>query len=191
MNVDVNTKKQSLSPGNEEKFRHFFNLAQHSSLRDRPDHITAWCSAFVNACMNEAGIPGTNDPSARCWETWGIPASHPRFGDVVVFGREDHGDRKTYGHVGLFPSPSSKCRVRWQPESQGYGEEIPRWRPSHVADRLQTLPIVRITQTRCRLTGKFHSPAVGVAQFGQAGRIARPRPPQRCVQTVSFRFHVY
>jgi uncharacterized protein (TIGR02594 family) len=103
VNVDAKTKKQFLSPEDEKKFRHFFNLTHHSPLHDRAGHITAWCSAFVNDCMTEAGIPGTNSPNARSWEHWGIPASSPpRFGDVVVFGREDDRDWKGHGHVGFF-----------------------------------------------------------------------------------------
>lgn len=43
-----------------------------------------WCSAFVNWCLREAGIPGTNDARAISWEDWG-QLTEPRQGCIVVF----------------------------------------------------------------------------------------------------------
>jgi uncharacterized protein (TIGR02594 family) len=103
MQVKVVDKKQSASPMDESTLKHFLNLT-HSPLYESRDHITftSWCSAFVNACMTEVGIRGTNSPSARSWEQWGHPTDHPRFGDVVILGREHNRNRKDYGHVAFF-----------------------------------------------------------------------------------------
>ena len=50
-----------------------------------------WCSAFVNWCLREAGIRGTNDARASSWKKWG-QLTEPRQGCIVVFP----------GHVGLY-----------------------------------------------------------------------------------------
>lgn len=44
-----------------------------------------WCSAFVNWCLREAGIRGTNNALAISWKKWGQPLKEPRYGCIVVF----------------------------------------------------------------------------------------------------------
>jgi uncharacterized protein (TIGR02594 family) len=46
----------------------------------------AWCSAFVNWVMEQAGHRGTHSLSARSWLTWGQSAK-PQPGAVMVFKR--------------------------------------------------------------------------------------------------------
>lgn len=65
-----------------------------------PNDETPWCSAFVNFCFREAGIPGTGKPNARSWFFWGTPTAAPKPGDVVVFWR-DHRD-SWQGHVAFW-----------------------------------------------------------------------------------------
>lgn len=67
-----------------------------------------WCSVFVNWCMAQAGIRGTDSPAARSWLTWG-GSIEPKVGAVVVLhGRPKRG-RLTTGsgwHVGLYMGQS-------------------------------------------------------------------------------------
>jgi uncharacterized protein (TIGR02594 family) len=46
-----------------------------------------WCSSFVNWCMREAGIRGTNDARAISWKEWGqtLDEDELRYGCIVVF----------------------------------------------------------------------------------------------------------
>lgn len=113
LQVEIKNGKETATPHDERVLTHFLNLAQHSPLHDRADHITAWCSAFVNDCMTEVGIRGTNSPNARSWEHWGIRSDTPKFGEVVVFGRAEGKDRTTHGHVGFFLKaiPSNQIAV--------------------------------------------------------------------------------
>jgi|GEM_PF-283692 len=62
---------------------------------------THWCSAFVNWCMEQAGISGTNSALALSWLNWqdGVKLSQPRPGCVAVFVREGG------GHVGFYYGP--------------------------------------------------------------------------------------
>lgn len=57
---------------------------------------TAWCSAFVNWCVQESGLEGTKSAAARSWMTWGKPVAAPRQGCITVFSRDGG------GHVAFF-----------------------------------------------------------------------------------------
>lgn len=67
-----------------------------------PDE-TAWCSSFVNYCVERAGLAGTDSKWARSWHEsrWGSDVTaNPREGDIVVFRRVGAGDDG--GHVGFY-----------------------------------------------------------------------------------------
>lgn len=76
----------------------FFAKAGHPEIKDDE---TAWCSAFVNAVLYEAGIKGTNNLLARSWLNWGVKTSSPRYGDIVIMRR---GNSSWQGHVFFFLS---------------------------------------------------------------------------------------
>lgn len=60
------------------------------------DDETPWCSAFVGAMLEDAGIAPTRFESARSWETWGRSLPRPVYGCIVTFERAGGG-----GHVGF------------------------------------------------------------------------------------------
>ncbi len=67
-----------------------------------PDE-TAWCSSFVNYCVEQSGLRGTRSKWARSWheEGWGRDVTpSPQEGDIVVWRRQGHGDDG--GHVGFY-----------------------------------------------------------------------------------------
>jgi uncharacterized protein (TIGR02594 family) len=83
-----------------------------SSHRDE----TAWCSAFVNWCMEDFAPTGEITRRARSWQSWGTELSQARLGAVVVLwrrpsSREDATQNQwgpdrlqregSYGHVGF------------------------------------------------------------------------------------------
>jgi uncharacterized protein (TIGR02594 family) len=64
---------------------------------------TAWCSSFVNYCVEQAGFSGTDSKWARDWHEsdWGsVVTDDPEEGDIVVWRRVGAGDDG--GHVGFF-----------------------------------------------------------------------------------------
>jgi uncharacterized protein (TIGR02594 family) len=64
---------------------------------------TAWCSSFVNYCVEQTGLEGTNSKAARSWhdQHWGRDVrSAPVEGDIVVFSR--HSPTEDGGHVGFY-----------------------------------------------------------------------------------------
>lgn len=87
-------------PGNQEnprilEYLHSTNLGAPYQSSDE----TAWCSAFVNWCMERAGYEGTDSAWARSWLNWGKPLPRPRAGCIVVLSRGD-----ASGHVGFYVS---------------------------------------------------------------------------------------
>lgn len=64
---------------------------------------TAWCSSFVNYCVEQAGFRGSDSKWARSWHDarWGRDVTGAaEEGDVVVFSRVGNGDNG--GHVGFY-----------------------------------------------------------------------------------------
>lgn len=61
---------------------------------------TAWCSAFANWCMKQAGIEGTGSAAARSWLAWGTPLKTPRYGCVVILWRKKADS--PFGHVAFY-----------------------------------------------------------------------------------------
>jgi uncharacterized protein (TIGR02594 family) len=76
-------------------------LAYHAAAGGAGRDEVAWCSAFANWCMKQAGITGTWKPNARSWLNWGdvIPLAAPIYGCVAVFSRPPEA---WMGHVGFF-----------------------------------------------------------------------------------------
>lgn len=61
------------------------------------DDAVAWCSSFVNYCVEQAGMIGTDSQWALDWNNWGQDVSDsPHEGDIAVFERVGQG-----GHVGF------------------------------------------------------------------------------------------
>lgn len=59
-----------------------------------------WCSSFINWCMEQSDIKGTDSALARSWEKWGKKLKEPQLGAVAVFWR---GEKSSgLGHVGFF-----------------------------------------------------------------------------------------
>jgi len=69
---------------------------------------TEWCAAFLNAVLEESGMPSPNTLNhefpltARTYLKWGREVDYPLPGDVVIFPR---GTQGWQGHVGIFLEP--------------------------------------------------------------------------------------
>jgi uncharacterized protein (TIGR02594 family) len=63
---------------------------------------TPWCSAFVNWCIEQAGLQGSNSAAARSWHNlpWGRAIANPVPGCITVLRRDEAGPE--FGHVGFF-----------------------------------------------------------------------------------------
>jgi uncharacterized protein (TIGR02594 family) len=79
-------------------------VAYHATVGIPGNDEIAWCSAFVNWCVEQAGLTGTGKANARSWLAWGKEIKTPQLGCVAVFRR----GTGWQGHVGfvLDTSPS-------------------------------------------------------------------------------------
>jgi len=59
--------------------------AQRRYVEREGEHGVEWCSAFVNWCLAQAGIAGTNNALASSWANWGTRLDGPRQGAIVCF----------------------------------------------------------------------------------------------------------
>lgn len=75
----------------------YFSRAGHAWVKDDE---TAWCSAFANWVVMEAGLKGSGKLDARSWLLVGEETTEPEIGDIVVFWRESPKSWK--GHVGFY-----------------------------------------------------------------------------------------
>ena len=81
--------------GTNPRIAEYFRLAGHPEIADDE---TAWCAAFVGACLEQAGIRCSRSLMARSYLDWGIDAGQPRIGAVTVLAR---GGDPSLGHVGF------------------------------------------------------------------------------------------
>lgn len=91
-------------------FAHPRILEYHSavSLRATSDE-TPWCAAFVNWCLKQGGIRGTDSAMAKSFLHWGSPIGldEADLGDIVVFS----GSNPWSGHVAFFSSRAEGGKV--------------------------------------------------------------------------------
>jgi uncharacterized protein (TIGR02594 family) len=70
--------------------------------QDAENDETAWCSAFINFCIEEGGLTGTKNALARSWLDFGKKIDKPVRGCIAVFERGGSGSSQ--GHVGFYLS---------------------------------------------------------------------------------------
>lgn len=76
------------------------------------DDETPWCSSFVNWVLRQSGRSGTNNAAAKSWLNWGIEATDPVPGAIVVIKKKTPGFTQATGsssgfHVGFFVSATT------------------------------------------------------------------------------------
>ena len=72
-----------------------FRDAGHAEVTNE---ATAWCAAFVGACLARAGLRPTGSLLARSYASWGRPLETARTGAIAVFSRTED---PALGHVGF------------------------------------------------------------------------------------------
>lgn len=71
---------------------------------------TAWCAAFVCACLELTGVRSPRSARARDFMTYGLELVRPVYGAVLVFAR---GLDPAKGHVGFASWPISPLGNVW------------------------------------------------------------------------------
>jgi uncharacterized protein (TIGR02594 family) len=90
------------SPANPRIVEYLRSTSLSSAMAETDE--TAWCSAFVNFCVEQAGFAGTDSALARSWLKWGREAEKPVVGCIVVFKRGE----PPSGHVAFYVSEDER-----------------------------------------------------------------------------------
>jgi uncharacterized protein (TIGR02594 family) len=100
---EVGTTRKK-GPENNPKILEYFKATSYHSTTDEE----AWCSAFANWVMKEAGYRGTNSAWALDWKKWkwGKKLEEPRYGAITVVYRPPKGKMREVRHVSFFVSQS-------------------------------------------------------------------------------------
>lgn len=61
------------------------NDAQRRYVEREGEEGVEWCSAFVNWCLRQNGIAGTDNALASSWQNWGTALTGPKRGAIVGF----------------------------------------------------------------------------------------------------------
>lgn len=91
---------------------------------------TAWCAAFVNASLGQAGMQGTGSNLARSFMDWGEATTSPQAGDIAVFSRGDPNGQ--YGHVGFFEGYNPDGSIRVLGGNQGDAVSVSSYSPDRL-----------------------------------------------------------
>ena len=73
-------------------------VGYHASAGGKSPDAVPWCSSFVNAMVERAGLVGTGSKSARSWLGWG-KSTNAVYGSICVLWRVD--PQGWQGHVGI------------------------------------------------------------------------------------------
>ncbi len=70
---------------------------------------TPWCSSFVNWCLEQAGIDGTDSKGSQSWLTWkgGCKLDKPAVGAIAVFKNRNNDG----GHVAFVAGQNPKGQI--------------------------------------------------------------------------------
>ena len=85
-------------------------IAYHASTTFRADaDETPWCSSFVNWCLQQAGITGTNSAAAMSWLNWGKATAALSGAITVIYNSKSAGSSLTASgnHVGFMVQDTS------------------------------------------------------------------------------------
>lgn len=96
---ELGTKEFAGEADNPDVVKYLQSVDSLSLSLQRNDE-TAWCSAFVNWCMEKAGIQRTEKAAARSWLNWGRELTVPVVGTVTVLWRGS--PTGWQGHVGFY-----------------------------------------------------------------------------------------
>lgn len=83
-------QKEVAGPGDNSRIAEYLASTTIGEPYNRNDE-TPWCSAFVNWCIERAGLRGTRSALARSWLEWGREIREPVPGCIAVFTREGGG----------------------------------------------------------------------------------------------------
>jgi len=124
----------------------------------------AWCAAFVNSAIAQAGGQGSGSNMARSLLNVGSPTQTPKVGDLVVLSRGD--PKGPYGHVGFYKGTDAQGNPIVLGGNQGNAvseASYPKERVLGYRDLSTTLTSNPVTSAQNSIAGTTATPATPAA----------------------------
>lgn len=110
---------------NHPRIQAYLSTVNGLSQIDKSQDETAWCSCFINWCIEQVHVNGTNSAWAKSWGNWrkAVTPNSAQTGDIAVFDRNSGGhvsiyieaDTATGGVLVLGGNQSDSVRYSWYP----------------------------------------------------------------------------
>src|SRR5262245_50740231 len=120
--------ENSLPGQHNQRIVEYLHTTTNISAAAQSQDETAWCSAFVNRCLQQVGIAGTNHALASSWLNWGVPLTQARRGAITVVKKKGaNADANTGSGTGFhvaFLVSETPSTVRLLGGNQGGGVKV-------------------------------------------------------------------
>lgn len=95
---EIGIKEYPGADSNHPRIQAYLSTVNGLSQIDKSQDETAWCSCFINWCIEQVHINGTDSAWAKSWGNWrkAVTPKSAQTGDIAVF------DRSSGGHVSIF-----------------------------------------------------------------------------------------
>jgi uncharacterized protein (TIGR02594 family) len=99
---EIGIKEYPGAANNHPRIQSYLATVNDLSVADKSKDETAWCSCFMNWCLEQVQLDGTDSAWAKSWGNWrkAVTASDAKTGAIVVFDRSSAGTNG--GHVGIY-----------------------------------------------------------------------------------------
>jgi uncharacterized protein (TIGR02594 family) len=99
---EIGVKEYPGNDSNHPRIQAYLATVNGLSTIEKSKDETYWCSCFINWCVEQAHINGTDSAWAKSWGNWrkAVAPSSAQTGDIAVFDRSSA--TSTGGHVSIF-----------------------------------------------------------------------------------------
>lgn len=130
---------------------------------------TAWCAAYVNATLGQAGYEGTGSNMARSFLNYGEAVDAPQRGDLAVFSRGD--PNGPYGHVGFFDTINPDGTIRVLGGNQGDAVSYSNYPADRLLGYRRPVPLSGSAEAVTAMGEEGQVPAQAPVQVAQSSGI--------------------
>jgi uncharacterized protein (TIGR02594 family) len=99
---EIGVKEYPGTASNHPRIQAYLATVNDLSAVEKSKDETYWCSCFINWCLEQVQIDGTDSAWAKSWGNWrkAVAANNAQIGDIAVFDRSSA--TKSGGHVAIF-----------------------------------------------------------------------------------------
>lgn len=98
---EIGIKEYAGTDSNHPRIQLYLSTVNNLSDLEKLQDETAWCSCFMNWCIEQCNAVGTDSAWAKSWGNWrtSVPVASTQTGDIAVFDRSSA--KGSGGHVAM------------------------------------------------------------------------------------------